>query len=377
MKINSETKVGILAALAVTMLILGFNFLKGDQIFSKSFELNAYYDNIDNLTQGNPVIFNGLKVGQVKEIQINKQTGRIKVGFSVDRGLAIPINSTAEIISSDLLGSKAIRINRGENETRMAESGYPLKGIVQQSLGEQVQDEVLPVKDKLEEVIDQFAVFMGKLNNTFDENNSNKIDDMIDNLNTTSKNIAGASYRVDTMFRRVDGITANIGAITRNFKNQNAAIERILNNSATFSDSLAVASKDIKGFVEKANSAVDNLQGTLEKIENGDGSINKLLDDEGELYEELTTTVEGIDSLVRNPKVKVVLALGKSDARLRREAERDSIKAAQQALKEAEKEAKKLEKEREKAAKKAARDKEKEEKYNEVPEENTKEKQEE
>ena len=208
----------------------------------------------------------------------------------------------------------------------MAESGYPLKGIVQQSLGEQVQDEVLPVKDKLEEVIDQFAAFMGKLNNTFDENNSSKIDDMIDNLNITSKNIAGASYRVDTMFRRVDGITAYIGSITRNFKNQNAAIERLLDNAATFSDSLAVTSKDIKGLVQKAGSAVDNLQGTLEKIENGDGSLNMLLDDEGELYEEITTAVEGIDSLARNPKVKVV-ALRSRGLALVRDPERDLRRA--------------------------------------------------
>lgn len=354
MKINNETKVGILAALAVCMLILGFNFLKGDQIFSKSFELNAYYDNIDNLTVGNPVLYNGLKVGQVKEIDINKKTGRIKVGFAVDRGLAIPIDSEAEIISSDLLGSKALRINRGE-DPRMAESGMPLFGTVQESLTDQVQAEVLPVKDKLEEVIEQFAVFMGKLNNTFDENNSNKIDDMIDNLNTTSKNIASASWRVDTTFRRIDGITANVGAITRNFKNQNVAIERILNNSATFSDSLAVASKDIKGLVSKANSAVDNLQGTLDKIENGDGSLNKFLDDEGELYEEVTQAVEDIDSLVKNPKVKVVLALGKSDSRLEREQRKDSLKAADKAARIAEKEAKRLQKENDREAKKAAK----------------------
>ena len=33
MKISNETKVGALSAIAITLLILGFNFLKGKSVF--------------------------------------------------------------------------------------------------------------------------------------------------------------------------------------------------------------------------------------------------------------------------------------------------------------------------------------------------------
>jgi phospholipid/cholesterol/gamma-HCH transport system substrate-binding protein len=35
MKISNETKVGTLTAISITLLILGFNFLKGKNLFNK------------------------------------------------------------------------------------------------------------------------------------------------------------------------------------------------------------------------------------------------------------------------------------------------------------------------------------------------------
>jgi phospholipid/cholesterol/gamma-HCH transport system substrate-binding protein len=35
MKISNETKVGALTAVSITLLILGFNFLKGKNVFKK------------------------------------------------------------------------------------------------------------------------------------------------------------------------------------------------------------------------------------------------------------------------------------------------------------------------------------------------------
>jgi phospholipid/cholesterol/gamma-HCH transport system substrate-binding protein len=34
MKITNETKVGVLAAVAITILIIGYSFLKGNDVFS-------------------------------------------------------------------------------------------------------------------------------------------------------------------------------------------------------------------------------------------------------------------------------------------------------------------------------------------------------
>ncbi len=53
MKISNETKVGILTIVALTILILGFNFLKGKSLFSKSKKIYAVFKDMGTLEKSN------------------------------------------------------------------------------------------------------------------------------------------------------------------------------------------------------------------------------------------------------------------------------------------------------------------------------------
>jgi len=63
MKLSNETKVGILAIVAIVVLVLGFNFLKGQNVFSKPPVLYAVFTNVGSLDKSNQVKINGLPVG--------------------------------------------------------------------------------------------------------------------------------------------------------------------------------------------------------------------------------------------------------------------------------------------------------------------------
>ena len=47
MKISNETKIGILAVAAITILILGFNFLKGKNLFEKNDKIYAIFPKVN------------------------------------------------------------------------------------------------------------------------------------------------------------------------------------------------------------------------------------------------------------------------------------------------------------------------------------------
>ena len=72
MKISNEIKVGVIAIVSITVLILGFNFLKGKTFFSNSTTLYGIYGNVQKLAPSNPVIINGLQVGTVYKISTDK-----------------------------------------------------------------------------------------------------------------------------------------------------------------------------------------------------------------------------------------------------------------------------------------------------------------
>ena len=97
MKISNETKVGAIAVVCVTLLILGFNFLKGKKLFSSSTTLFAKYGNVQGLQNSNPIVINGLQVGTVYKISTDKDMRQIMVELNITKDINIPKNSIAII----------------------------------------------------------------------------------------------------------------------------------------------------------------------------------------------------------------------------------------------------------------------------------------
>ena len=113
MKINNETKVGILAVVAILVLVFGFNFLKGKQIFKKRTSLFAVFKNLGSLEKSNAVKINGLAIGTVYDFApINREVDSIIVEIRLDRDVHIPDNSVA-LIDGSVLGAAYITIEKG------------------------------------------------------------------------------------------------------------------------------------------------------------------------------------------------------------------------------------------------------------------------
>ena len=68
MKVSNETKVGILTITALRLLILGFNFLKGKNLFNKTKKIYAVFSDLGPLCKSNEVKINGYVIGKVYEL---------------------------------------------------------------------------------------------------------------------------------------------------------------------------------------------------------------------------------------------------------------------------------------------------------------------
>ena len=65
MKISNETKVGSLTVIAITVLIIGYNFLKGKDLFTNTVDYYAKYENINGIKVSNAILYNGFNVGNL------------------------------------------------------------------------------------------------------------------------------------------------------------------------------------------------------------------------------------------------------------------------------------------------------------------------
>src|SRR2546423_4707997 len=120
MKINNETKIGILAVVGIVLLIFGFNFLKGKHLFKKEKYIYAVFEDIQGLTKSNPVFINGLQVGTIANLDGGTTLKKIVVTVNLTKKVNIPKGSLA-VINPNLLGSVSLEIKLGSSNEYLKE----------------------------------------------------------------------------------------------------------------------------------------------------------------------------------------------------------------------------------------------------------------
>ena len=76
MKLSNETKIGALTAVTITILILGYSYLRGNDVFSGSNKFYAIYHSVDGLAISKPVLVNGFQIGRVSKMKL-RNDGRL------------------------------------------------------------------------------------------------------------------------------------------------------------------------------------------------------------------------------------------------------------------------------------------------------------
>jgi phospholipid/cholesterol/gamma-HCH transport system substrate-binding protein len=312
-KFTREFKVGLIFLAAIALFIWGFNFLKGTNLFSKTRYFYAVYDKVDGLEKSNKVLVNGLRIGQVQDMDFIEGSSKIIVEMYIKSDIEIPDNSIAKIFATDLLGSKAVEIVMGDSPAYL-EDGDTLVSSLESSLKDQLTEEVEPLKRKAIVLINSIDSVMAVIQSIFNENTRQNLASTIENIRNTLRNAESVSANIDTILNneknRVGAILANLESISRNLDGNNEKINNILTNFETLSDSLA--SSDLSKTVREAGVAINNLKEISEKINRGEGTIGQLFTNDS-LYYNLEKSTSSLDKLLEdirlNPKRYVKLSL--------------------------------------------------------------------
>jgi phospholipid/cholesterol/gamma-HCH transport system substrate-binding protein len=111
------------AVLLVAVVFLSYAVANTGRTAMSGMNLSARFDRIDGLSVGSDVRLAGVKVGSVTATRIDPQTYQAIVTMSVEPGLRLPRDSSAEISSEGLVGGKSIAIVPGGEERFLAPGG--------------------------------------------------------------------------------------------------------------------------------------------------------------------------------------------------------------------------------------------------------------
>ncbi|MEO8885368.1 MAG: MlaD family protein [Mucilaginibacter sp.] len=292
MKLSNETKIGALTAVTITILILGYSYLRGNDVFSGSNKFYAIYHSVDGLTVSKPVLVNGFQIGRVSKMEL-RNNGNTVVEFKIDDQYNVPVNTLARLVSTDLLGGKAIVFELG-NSNEYAENKDTLRADVQGSLAESLQ----PIQTKAENLMTKLDSSLAAINRILNPGFQRNVDRSFNSIANSLQTLEGTTKKIDyivgSQTSHINGILTNAEAVSVNLKNSTAGLTDVTSNFKRFSGDLA--NSDVKQTIENANKAIADLQQTISKLNSNNGTLGKLMNDDS-LYRHLDYASKNLDAL--------------------------------------------------------------------------------
>lgn len=296
MKISNETKVGALTVIAVVLLIVGFNYLKGRNVFESTKKIYAVFTDLGSLEKSNEVKINGLPIGTVfQKKEKDKNVSAIVVTINLTRDINIPVNSVA-YIASNLVGSSYIVIERGTS-SQMMQDGDTIQTRKETSFLGDVKAQLDPTISSVREILDSLKNTLAGVNNVLDYNTRQHLRQTIANLDSTS---AALHYYFQPDNGSLSRTLNNIENISERLKASIAAIEVSAENTKVFTNRLA--SVDIQKTADTLYFVINQLKQLTTSLNNGEGTAGALLK-ERVLYEQLQHTILSAEILLDDIRV--------------------------------------------------------------------------
>lgn len=304
-KISKYTKLGFLVIACLAILIWGINFLKGIDILKRNTNYYVVYEKIDGLLESSTVTINGYQVGQVSEIKfLSDYSGRLIATLSLQGDFKIAKGSTAKIVSSDIMGTKSIKLMIVHSAEYYSEDDT-IPGDTESDLKEQVSMQVLPLKKKAEELIASLDTALTVITYIFNQRTRENLTESFENINRTVANIESASAELNKIVGsgKINSIVENLDSITGAIKQNSGNITNVITNLSSLSDSLSRL--NISPIFQEISSTMSGLNTIIQKLNTTESSAGLLINDPV-LYQNLNSLAGSLDLLLKdvrnNPK---------------------------------------------------------------------------
>ena len=284
--LTKEVKLAVTAVVAIVLLFILINFLKGINIFTSSNTYHVRFKDIAGLVVSNPVYANGYAVGIVRDIQYDyKRTDNVVVTIEVDKEMKIPEGTCAEL-ESELMGGVKMNLILGPNPVRNLSVGDTIAGGIHFGAMERVSA-MLPAVEQM----------------------MPKLDSILANLNrlTADPALAQTLHNTAELTANLQEASVALNAMMRNDMPQ---LMRKANNIGTNMETLSgnLARVDIEGTIGQVNTTLGSVQQLTDdlsttttllnnKLNSRNNTLGLFLNDRG-VYDNLNSTMRHADSLM-------------------------------------------------------------------------------
>lgn len=322
MKVRNEITVGALTIISVVILILGYNYLKGNDVFKKTEKYLISFDNVTGLYKANAVVINGHEIGRVSDIYLDKNSAqnKILVEISLPGDVNIPENSKFSLASMDLLGKKGISVEVGDSK-QFLKPGVIYFGEKNVDFIQSLTEQLDPIKNKTESLMTSLDTMLKDVHDAIGSGENNQLKKTLTQLNTTlskanvviedvSSIISNEKQHIESLIANAEGTISNANTLTKKLADNSEKIDKILADIEQFSGK--VSKIELEATINSAREALDEVNLLLQSVNAGEGTLGKIAKDEN-LYGRVDSAISSLNFLLQdlqaNPKRYVSFSL--------------------------------------------------------------------
>lgn len=292
MQTANALKIGIWIIIALAIVIFGTKYFQGVSL-SGSYHVEATFDRVDGLIPGNMAQTKGVRIGQVRDIRIDPDSGFVLVEIAINEGVNLRRGAMASLSGFAALGDVRVEIDPGPigNPPLPPGSRIPSRssGDLLGDLSSQADTYLARIQTILESVDTTTATLGSQLSNPTSD------------LRTTLLSLRQIS---GSMADVMESESDNLARMIENLESTSSNLKQLTSADSTGAG-LHESLDEMNATLASVRSLTGNLDTLLAKINAGEGTLGKLANDVA-LYNHMDSVAVNLNRLLedfrKNPK---------------------------------------------------------------------------
>ncbi|WP_420456432.1 MlaD family protein [Rubrivirga sp.] len=294
---TNEIKVALAILLSAVAIFFGVRFLSGQPLFGAGYEVVAVFDDAQGLAPGAIVQLNGVRVGDVRSVELGPGARQVFVTMAIDGGVEVPRGSTIQTAGLSALGEVRVEITPpvGADAGRPLVAGDTLRALSTPDIFDLIAGESNSLTARAD------SALIGAVNTftTLDEilqNSGGDIEAVLSQLRFLTQ---GATQLIIDERSRIDRTIASLESAAANASNVSDRVGRNVEDlSITVGNDVVATSGTVRALAEtNADSVTATVNNLSAAIRRADGQLEELT----ALTANLASLTADLDSTLNSP----------------------------------------------------------------------------
>ncbi|AKO52476.1 ABC transporter permease [Marinobacter psychrophilus] len=270
----------------------------------------AFDYTVSGLSEGNPVLYNGVDVGDVVSLRLMRENpGEVRVLVRVDETIPMHENTRASLVLANITGSMSIEFSGGSQNSPLLMGSRENPPIIHAQ-----RSALSGLLDNSQILMDKADQLLSNANQLFSNDNIEQVSAILSNTREASETLVRKSAALDELFANLNQASANASqaaaqiadvsgtadALLRNEgRSALRSMDRALGNFDAVMQRLDTLTSDNAGALDAGLQGMGELAPVLRQLHNTLNNLNRFT---RRLDENPAGTLWGVDTIKELPQ---------------------------------------------------------------------------